>query len=133
METISIKDGDGKVYEFEKPEFECELLKTFKTDLNIIFGIGYTIITKNKIPAPYPYIWDMCNGICYDTYDNQLEELNLTPIKPKWHEDESNYPAVMYNKTEDEYMILKWCDRIPRHEYWELATKQECDSLFCEE
>ena len=40
LETISITAPDGTVYEFEKPEFECEL---FKCVDNFILGVVYDL------------------------------------------------------------------------------------------
>ena len=123
METISIKDEDGKVYEFEKPRFECELLKVvdgmivmyYKT---ILGTMGARILTSD--------------GTSTD------ESFSLTPIKPKWYEDESNFPMYITPIDSDSMtnpMILtkpKHYSNIGNPHLWRLATKEEVQSLYYE-
>jgi len=119
-ETLTITDEDGKVYEFEKPEFECELLGI---ERDLIIGW-----VKDSQGYLFAYSWCKTNGL--DNISTSSNDFNLTPIK-QWFEDESNFPALMYNKTDNEYRVLKFGDRIPRYEYWELATQTERNSLYC--
>jgi len=109
VEIISITDEDGKVYEFEKPEFECELWKI--------------------VPESNTTHWD--------------GRYNLTPIKPKWYEDKDNFPALVkfeHSKVFDTVDYYKPKENeIWNHQggYYKpneirLATKQECDRLYCE-
>ena len=85
--TISIKDDNGKEYKFAKPELECELLKVVKDSLYII---GYVEV-ENCI---YPCQWKVNSGGCYLNGEWQ-QQYNLTPIKPEWYEDKSNFPALI--------------------------------------
>jgi len=120
-ETLTIKDGD-KVYEFEKPDFECELLKVVSGDTvatDIIVGI---IKLNNKW---IPYIW----------WNDGISKINdsmycLTPIKPKWFEVESNFPALIWNEDNNlevvrglnDFECLNW-------NLCKLATNEEIDQL----
>lgn len=85
---LSITDG-VTVYEFEKPDFECELLKVVIHQCGNSHFLGYVKI-EDYI---YSCQWDI-NGY---NWDMQLKRrFNLTPIikeKP-WYEDESNFPCL---------------------------------------
>lgn len=69
-ETISITDEDGKVYEFEKPEFKCELLK-------VVHGliIGYVVIGGLSVRS---HTW-LRTGECFFGTE-QYKNFYLTPI-----------------------------------------------------
>ena len=105
METISVVDENGKVYEFEKPDFECELLKVLFDHNNKAYIIGYSLDVRKELGYPYPKTWTI-DGKCYDDDDTLDGDFNLTPIKPKWYEDESNFPALLItNSGSDEFYI----------------------------
>lgn len=132
METISIKDENGKEYEFEKPEFNYEFLKVVD---DII--IGYVKTYYNEIIGGY---WKD-NGEFISGRAN-YKEWNLIQIKPKWYEDESNFPALItdgkrlevatgFNSESQrffyrEYFYSNICNG------WRLATKEEVLSLHYE-
>jgi len=124
-ETISIKDEQGEEYKFEKPKFECELFKMVGTS---IFG-WCRQISNPKVT--YAVEWDMW-GKCKWIKSAKTKDYNLKPIKPNWHEDESNFPALITLK-ENNYKfelcvsLEHWVNF--RH-YYRLATKQEVDSLY---
>jgi len=80
-EAISITDDNGKVYSFEKPEFECEL-KFVDVKSKIIGTINNNIT-----------IWEN-NGECYYT-ETVSGMWNLIPIKKLWCENPENFPAVV--------------------------------------
>ena len=77
QETLTITDEDGKVYEFEKPEFECELVKVDT------LGRVY-FMSDERI-----YAWREDDGTIIismeDTYNigDSVYSKELTPIKPK--------------------------------------------------
>ena len=128
-ETISIKDDNGKEYLFEKPEFECELLKVTKDG----FILGY--IRDDIGLAPIPMSWSDVTGFCYSDCESEIG-YNLTPIKAKWYEDESNFPALLVtNSGSDEFFL----ETFPLNEGTKilletkklgLATKEEINSLY---
>ena len=133
---ISIADEDGKAYEFEKPEFECELLKIINSKI-----IGY-IVWKDNL---YPCSWFTLSGVCemtivdkssnYDTFSDYNKDYNLTPIQKKWYEDEANFPAFMILDGKFPVYCITLDKRIAKNNIehgFRLATKQERDSLYCE-
>lgn len=128
--TISIKDDNGKEYIFEMPEFECGLLKVIENNRET-FAIGY-IYDYQVLPC----VWNLDNGICY--YGTMTStaidgKYNLTPIKPKWYEDESNFPALMtYNRTSFGLSHSKRTAQEKLLKGWRLATKEEVMSLYYE-
>jgi len=81
------KECNFEKFGFEKPDFECELLKKDKFDY--IFG----------------FVGDNCllwleSGKCFmATHSNEqdMPEYNLTPIKKEWYEDADNFPEVVKN------------------------------------
>jgi hypothetical protein len=118
-QTISITDEDDKVYEFEKPEFEGELLKVVG-----IFIIGYT---KEDLGA-FSRTWDL-SGVCVDS-DIIGTSRDLTPIKKLWYEDESNFPCMMVSDVDTLFIVHTKqgvTEQIRRK--WRLATQEERDSL----
>ena len=138
VETISIIDEDGKVYEFEKPEFDGEIVKVVG-----IFIIGYT----NEIFGAYPHSWNKLTGECTDGDSEEYRKYDLTPIqkKKKWYENEDNFPAlVSYNSTdqgdlfctaykyEDEFLYDELDKSIAHLNQCRLSTKQELNSLYYE-
>jgi len=74
MDTISIVDDDGKVYEFEKPEFECEIFKIVDS-----FALG--VVYDKRANKPLVQSWDIETGNGTNYLINSCS--NLTPIKPK--------------------------------------------------
>lgn len=70
---ISIKDNDGTEYKFEKPDFDCELLKVIND-----YIIGYVVV--NTIPEPVRWSF---RGKAFKTLDylNSSKSFNLTPYK----------------------------------------------------
>lgn len=80
QETISITDEQGKEYKFEKPDFECDLLKAVG---NTIYGIVY-----DKQGRDYAQQWDKRDGESFEFSRIGDSMHNLTPIKKQWYEDE---------------------------------------------
>ena len=75
-ETISITDEDGKAYEFEKTEFECELLKVVNNEI-----IGYFVGTNGE---SYFCTWTEKGRIWKTSIPEKDRRLfDLIPIKPK--------------------------------------------------
>lgn len=96
IERLSITDKDGKVYEFEKPEFKCELLKVVKDKI-----LGY-IITNKPMSFLAPCYWYK-SGFLGNA--DLLKEYSLIPIKPE-------KPKV--NKLEIALMLMnneKWISK----------------------
>ena len=129
-ETLKIKDEDGKVYEFEKPNnFLAELLK--------VIGSSYIVGLRNEVQM---IRWDI-HGVCVVTTQGarlveHASKYNLTPIKPKWYEDESNFPCLIVSETND-WLGIKSKERFlyfteDSTSKWKLATKQEVESLYYE-
>ena len=128
--TISITDENGKVYEFEKPEFECELL-VFR--YRQICGIGFEHYSDET--SIYPIVWDKKGKST--THNN----MDLTPIKPKWYEDKAliGKRAYLIHATSNEPFI-ETVGKINagtivmiKAGHLRLATKAERDSLTVEE
>ena len=118
-ETISITDEDGDIATkcgFEYPIYVCEIFFTDK------YGVTHGRIDNESIR------WNS-KGLSFTHPD----EYSLTPIQKNWYENEDNFPALIYTsegfyvakgKMEASY-VFNGTDR--------LATKQERDSLHCEE
>jgi len=68
--TISITDEQGKTYKFEKPEFECELLKI---QGGFIYGVCDLVANQW-----FPQSWLLNGGAIYGDYPSNF---NLTPIQ----------------------------------------------------
>ena len=133
-ETLVITTDDRTVYEFEKPEFECELLKvTDKGIIGIVSG-NATRWTQGGV----------CVHIGASTFPAQY---NLTPIAKPWYEDKSilskENPKLMVIKETDmkiwAYGYDSGCFLILEYFYEQgfidkkkvrLATKEECLSLY---
>lgn len=122
-ETISISDGD-KVYEFEKPDFNCKLL--FYSD-NEIHGVF-----RNE-GSYYSCEWSAITGIALHSTETviELSDYNLTPLKKQWYEDESNFKALLFRPKNSNFTIAKNKGQFLNLKLngWRLATKQERDSL----
>ena len=121
METLSITAEDGTVYEFEKPDFDCELLKVYENKK--IVGSACDASFGHELQ---PFIWNI-NGIVISR-DSRIYD--ITPIKKPWYENEDNFPAlliwndydrVVYNKNEAINNLEK---------NWRLATKEEVEALY---
>ncbi len=92
-EIISIKDGDN-VYEFVKPDFECEIFKKDRTYfIGCLYDEGYV----------FPCAWSEDGKIIDDFIDDciykeyNIESKNLTPIvkeKP-WYEKLNNSNGIL--------------------------------------
>ena len=121
MEIISIEDDIGKVYEFEKPEFDCELLKVIDVHWCVF-------IVKNESTKVLKI--NLNNGECYDNIDF-IEDYCLTHIKPKWFEDESNFPVLMIGESYNKCRIArsKWDYLDDVGDDYRLATKKEIQNL----
>ena len=121
--VISIKDDNGVEYIFEKPEFEV---------LSIIYcnisGMIFGIIKRSRDSVLTVTQWTP-KGSCSTNTD-----YDLTPIKPKWYEDESNFPALAVRGKELHIIIDKLsADYYLHHNTgWRLATKDEVMSLYYE-
>jgi len=135
METISIKDKNGKIYEFEKPEFECELLKVKN---GMIYGIA-----TNHQNSVCSFQWNTAGSI-YSTTASSLKGSgvrNLTPVEPKWYEDENNFPALVKFGNQKSFDTVDYYKH-EKNEIWNhqggyykpkeirLATKEEVLSLY---
>ena len=61
-------------------------------------------------------------------------EYNLTPIKPKWYEDEANFPEFVINwgYSKGKVILSKKQASNMLMDRWRLATQAEKDSLYCE-
>jgi len=132
VETISIKDSDGKVYKFEKPEFEVELYSVKPQDgTKVIIGAFYSPDRKWHTGK-----WGI-NGNVGIRYNSSV---NLTPIKPKWYEDGNNFPALITDgkifEIAESFNITKQRFNFRNIYYsnicngWRLATKEEIESLY---
>ena len=130
-EILSIKDDNGKEYKFEKPDFDCELLKVVGGEI-----IGYiTKPIKEDRELASAITW-MLDGI---TQLGLYEQYELTPIKSKWYEVAA-YPCIIIN--------IKYPQRLPlvANRYlgidtievqsmnvdasqWRLATDEEINQL----
>lgn len=116
-ETISVTDENGKVYEFEKPEFECEL---YAIKQNRIVGFA----TSNM---GYGLEWRLDGSIIGR---GNSDYLRLTRIKKEWYEDEANFPCWITNgnsilpaKSKNNYLANA-------KDGWRLATKEEVETLY---
>jgi len=132
QETISIKDGD-KEYVFEKPEYKCELLKVNK--LGIIAslkidneeGEDFVLFSKDG------QILQSLDGYSYDS------RLYLTPIKPNWYEDESNFKngALLVDELDGKHIVYSktMYEDLAHHSGFKvrLATQSEAQSLYYED
>ena len=116
-ETISITAPDGTVHEFEKPEFECELLEVKDEK---IFGWhrgdnGYIEIIR----------FNFSGG-------SNVMSTDLTPVKKEWYDYSENFPAVMVEGATGKWFIVEFKEQY--HEYCDdsdrLATKEEVMSLY---
>ncbi len=122
MQTISMTDEDGKEYEFEKPE--NIVIKVYEAFLGSIYGRMDNYVAK----------WTL-DGVCIQIGANiyNVSKYNLTPIKPKWYEDEDNFPAMLTRKDGTSIDIC-WTKEYwvyQQHDY-KLSTKQEVDSFYYE-
>ena len=86
QDTISIIDEDGTVYEFEKPEFECEFWKTIG---NTLYGIVY------EDGRDVAQQWDIRDGESFEFIRIGDIKFNLTPVKKQWYEDDNNFPCLI--------------------------------------
>lgn len=127
MKPISIKDDNGVVYEFEKPSFKCSIiLKTNRWFMG-------TIANYNA-----PAIWDEFGRCLHQQVSDRSgnNKFNLTPIKPKWYEDDSNFPALLID-VDNNFAICNekiiWLN-IYKNNYskYRLATEQEVQYLHYE-
>ena len=127
QETISIKDEDGTTYEFEKPEFGCELYAV-KISLGTIKIIGACKTLAG---------WNSCSWTA-SGIANISNMKGLIPINPKWYEDESNFPALVIFEDDgklliEEYPLNTGTTILIENNDLRLATKAEHDSLYCGE
>lgn len=122
-ETISI---DG--YEFEKPDFECgfyDVVEVYK-DKFMIFGK-----VKNGVGQWITMEWQLDSHILGKAI---VADFNLTPIKKKWHEDESNFPCVMYDERYKGFFVCEGRDiQLHTLDRFRPATKEEILSLLVKE
>ena len=120
-EAISITSNDGVVYEFNKPKFECELLKVVE---DIIIG---WYLHSNIV---YACSWKL------DGTDLSSHEKHLTPIKKQWFDYPENFPCIISNNdfTKSKVIMHKnyeqsgWINLLSHG--WRLATKYEIASLY---
>lgn len=99
METISIKDENGRLYEFKK-DMQCELLKVCK---DTIIGL----ITARDGDA-FPMSWCVLTGRADLRVVELADKINhrnydLEPIEPRWYMDASNFPKLMKTKRIKDY------------------------------
>ena len=127
IETISITAEDGTVYEFEKPDFQCELLKVYKD--TIIIGSACDAYHHSTLQA---ISW-MTDGCTVKDRDSIYE---LTPIKKPWYEDESNFPTLLKAQGEyylETYPLNEGTKVLVKTNKIRLATKEELLALYVEE
>jgi len=125
VSSISITDN-GKVYEFEKPEFECEYIGSKSPHEFAMWVKG------NGVWMVFIYTFA---GVAWYNQTTQLP-FNLTPIKSKWFEDESNFPCIMtkIKKSRTTYKSFEYRDFKNLFDSgWRLATKEEVSSLYYED
>lgn len=130
---ISIEDeNDGKVYEFEKPDNITVEFYSIKINNGQLYIFGATLNPSG--------IW-VAGRWCASGFD-LINKYDLTPIKPKWHENKANFPALIYHKgdyyvateiKEDTLLISAVGDEICYPDECRLATKQEYDSIYYED
>jgi len=122
-ETISIKDESGKEYVFEKPEFGCELLKVYG---NHIIGATQTDSGDSWMEEK----WTI------DGKSKHHAKWNITPIKPKWYEDEDKFPVLLINNDGSDvffvetYPLNVGTKVLVDTKILGLATKEEVDLLY---
>lgn len=125
---LSITNNSEMVYKFKKPAFRCEQLK--------VSG-RWIIGTIGNYDAPC--VWDEIGRCLYQTISDKSgnNQYDLTPIKKKWYEDESNFPALVTDGKDGfwswgkEDLKIMFDSKVDNHN-WRLATKEERDSLYCE-
>ena len=132
--TLSITSDEGTTYEFEQPDFECEL--KFIADGEWIYGH----IDDDGLGINHRFMcsWGVNSGtaICVDGLYN-FSCYNLSPIKPNWYDVESNFPAIVID--DDTELAICTCKSIWTNVYanhygnYRLATKAERDRLICQE
>ena len=80
----------------------------------------------------FPQSWLLNGGAIFGDNANLF---NLTPIKPKWCEDDVNFPVALISvdgfypiivDTKENYNLNY------NNSHWRLATKQEVESLYYE-
>lgn len=116
QETISITDEQGKVYEFYKPKWwndGCELSSAKHETI-----IGWCDLE--------PTSWGI-DGNCITIYNT-----NLTPIKPKWYENESNFPCLIRDKINPNNIVIAHTNCFDT-EIYRPATKEEALTLVVED
>lgn len=117
-------------YGFEKPDFECEILKEYG---------DYLIGARLDLDVWIHMRWYKKTGGAYLS-----DDFNLTPIKKPWYEDESNFPCLCYWNGGEEFIHIVNYDKkensisgIGENSYYpseiRLATKEEVLSLYKEE
>jgi len=112
-----------------KADFEGEILKEID---NCYYG-------WMKFAKDYPRV-AVCWMASGTTSIGSLEYGNLTPYieKKEWYENKDNFPALMVREYKGilKYSIVKNIDHVrAKHpkDGFRLATKEEKDSLFCEQ
>jgi len=136
--TISIKDKQGKEYSLQ--DFEKDIHNLYDGD----FRIDITTMFKDKSVH-----LDFYYGIKFESTSTQIDDAlravlkqvegYLTPIKPKWYEDENNFPALIVY--EEEPLRISVTTKIEDDKFYDsldfighqyqcrLATKEELMSL----
>ena len=116
IETIKITDEAGTTYEFEKPVESIVLYEV--TQAGYIFGrVFYNM-------EWYPEVWKASDG------SSMSSEVNLTPIKKPWYEDEANFPALVWDNLNEYYEIMY--RRVDISDNMRLATQAEVYDLYYE-
>ena len=118
-------------YGFEKPDFECELLKEFNGK---VLGIVYSVDGPKK--DAIAFWWDAKTGKTGQSNKYYTNMYNLTPIKKEWYET-CKFPCiimaddcmpVVVKHYEDGYVYdfrdNKYCVKS-----WRLLTNNEIEGL----
>ena len=85
-------------YGFEKPNFECEILKYFAEDNTLV---GYY---KTEDGTVYAESWHSLNGRADCGVNNYNTKVHLTPIKKPWYET-CKFPALVWDEDNDLFVI----------------------------
>lgn len=120
---LSIKDEQGKELKFNTHGYK---IKFFEVIENFIHGAIYID------DEWWSCEWDFLGQFLRCTYSGSERDYDITPTKPKWYEDESNFPCLMVNQFGRVHEVESM-DHLKRCEGWRLATKAEALALVVEE
>lgn len=90
MNNKEMKECQFKKFGFEKPSFDCEILKKINYGL-----IGY--INNENMAIE----WNNLGTAFYGK--ERIPRYNLTPIKKEWYDNKSNFPCIV---TDGKYITV---------------------------